>query len=329
MKTVVDIEFIARAIDPDAWQNHDESNGNAAGANRPLLSLAAAQRVLNAVHEAGGWVAGASQLSSDNPSCSVSTPDEKEAGTVREIVRNHPSERRVLLVEDRPAVSDLIRAFLQSLPNVALEVEIKGSDAIDAAGRHRYDAVLISTQLQDMEGPDVIASLRRLPLPFCSTPVVALIGDANPAFRLAVLAHGAQEVLASPVRLDELVRVLNRTFPSLPVNDDRIDGHTLSSMLRDLGQEHVPLFIARFVSETRGKLATMRSIRDHNTMQTEAHTLKGTSRSFGAFQVSLQASQLEVASRSGAPWTTINALIDAAEQSLTDAEAAYANYHLL
>jgi CheY-like chemotaxis protein len=329
MKTVADIEFIARAIDPDAWQNYDESNGNTATVTRPLSSLAAAQRVLTAVHETGGRIAGASRLSSDNAPCSVSTPDEKETGTVWEIVRNHPPERRVLLVEDRPAVSDLISAFLQSVPNVALEVEIKGSDAIDAAGRYRYDALLISTQLQDMEGSDMIASLRRLPLPFCSTPIVALIGDANPAYRLAILALGAQEVLASPVRPDELVRVLDQSFPSLPVNDDRIDGHTLSAMLRDLGQEHVPLFIARFVSETRGKLATMRSIRDHDTMQAEAHTLKGTSRSFGAFQVSLQASQLEHACRTGAPWTTINALLDAAEQSLTDAEAAYANYQLL
>ncbi|GLR77470.1 hypothetical protein GCM10007856_01380 [Azospirillum oryzae] len=329
MKTEADIEFIARAIDPDAWQNYDESNGNTASVNRPLSSLAAAQRVLNAVHEAGGRIAGASRLSSDNAPCSVSTPDERESGTVREIVRHHHPERRVLLVEDRPAVSDLIKALLQSLPNIALEVETNGSDAIDAAGRNCYDAMLISTELQDMEGLDVIASLRRLPLPFCSTPIVALIGDANPAYRLAILAHGAQEVLDGPVRLDDLVRVLNRSFPSLPVNDERICGHTLSAMLRDLGQEHVPSFVARFVSETRGKLATMRSIRDHDTMQAEAHTLKGTSRSFGAFQVSLQASQLEQASRTGAPWTTINALLDAAEQSLTDAEAAYANYQLL
>lgn len=314
MKPVAEIEFIARAIDPDAWQNYDKINGNTSAASRPVSSMVAAQRVLNAVHQAGGRVTG---------------DDEKEASNVWEIDRNGQRERRLLLVEDRPAISDLIRTFLRSLPNLALETECNGSHAIDVVAQNRYDALLISTQLQDMDGLDVIASLRRLPLPFCNTPIVAMVGSADPAYRLTILAHGAQEVLTSPFRQDELIRVLDRSFPSLPVTDDRIDGHTLSAMLRDLGEEHLPVFVARFVSETRGRLATMRAIRAYDTMQAEAHTLKGTSRSFGAYQISIQASILEQASRSRAPWTTLSSLLDVAEQCLMEAELAYASYHLL
>lgn len=243
-------------------------------------------------------------------------------------VRSLPPQRRVLLIEAQPGMSAFVQSCLSTVPDLTLAAAAAGQAGIDLVGQHRYDAVLLGPQIGDMDALDVIASLRRLPLPYCNTPILAILSTPDPAYRLTLLAEGAQEIVPAAFTQESLRNSLLRCLPSLSVTDEWVDGHTLSALLRDLGPE-ATVFVTRFIAESRAKIPILRAIHDHDTLRAEAHALKGTSRTFGAFRISQMALQLEQASRNRAPWTELGALIDGIEQSLVHTEQAYADNGLL
>lgn len=298
-------EPFARAAAPDAWQRDDAQSGHEDAAPRPTSSDAG-----------GGRFSGSMRLTGDPE---VAAPQERDS---------LPPRRRVLLVEAQSALSAHVQTCLAPLPDLSLDVAAGGQIGIDLIAQHRFDAVLLGTQIGGTDALDMIASVRRLPLPHCSTPILAILRDADPATRLTLLAEGAQEVIQAPFDADGLQDAVLRCLPSLRVTDEWVDGHALSALLRDLGPEAI-VFITRFVAESRATIPTLRAISDHDTLRAEAHALKGTARTFGAFRVSQQALLLEQASRNRAPWADLARLIDAIEQSLAQAERVYAANNLL
>ncbi len=114
-----------------------------------------------------------------------------------------PRALRVLLAEDNPLN---VRTFLEYLTAKGMDVEVvsDGEAAVAAAKLHRPDIVLMDIQMPRMDGMQA-TRLIRADAEIGHVPIIALTALAMPGDRERCLAAGADDYLAKPVRLRELL----------------------------------------------------------------------------------------------------------------------------
>ena len=100
----------------------------------------------------------------------------------------------VLLVEDSPGDSRLVREELWKAFGVELEVTVIETcrAALEALKSHDFQVVLLDLSLPDSRGPDTVAAVRRQAP---DTPIVVLSGDDDQETALQALRVGAQDYL--------------------------------------------------------------------------------------------------------------------------------------
>src|SRR3954464_14041530 len=108
---------------------------------------------------------------------------------------------KVLVVEDRVKMAGLLRRALRG-EGVAADVAICGEDALWMAGATRYDAIVLDVMLPGIDG---IETCRRLRADGVWTPVLMLTAPRRAADRVAGLDGGADDYLAKPFELPELM----------------------------------------------------------------------------------------------------------------------------
>ncbi|MEA2366113.1 MAG: two-component system, OmpR family, response regulator [Thermoleophilaceae bacterium] len=137
---------------------------------------------------------------------------------------------KVLVVEDKLKMASLLRRALRG-EGVAADVAVRGEDAIWMAEASRYDAIVLDVMLPGIDG---IETCRRLRDRGLWTPVLMLTARGELADRVAGLDGGADDYLAKPFELAELMarlRALVRREPvrrptALEVGDLRLDPAT-------------------------------------------------------------------------------------------------------
>jgi two-component system OmpR family response regulator len=137
---------------------------------------------------------------------------------------------KVLVVEDKVKMAGLLRRALRG-EGVAADVAVRGEDALWMAASTRYDAVVLDLMLPGIDG---IETCRRLREAGVWTPVLMLTARGRLADRVAGLDAGADDYLAKPFELPELMarlRALVRREPvrrpaALEVGDLRLDPAT-------------------------------------------------------------------------------------------------------
>jgi two-component system OmpR family response regulator len=121
---------------------------------------------------------------------------------------------RVLVVDDEPYITDLVRAALR-LEGFEVEVASTGGEALAAGRRGGVDLVLLDVMLPDLEGVEVC---RRWRAEGVEAPVVFLTARDATEDRIAGLEAGGDDYLPKPFSLDELVArvraVLRRSRPN-------------------------------------------------------------------------------------------------------------------
>jgi DNA-binding response OmpR family regulator len=109
----------------------------------------------------------------------------------------------VLVVDDDPDLRTLISL---ALGRAGFETRQAGSgeEALTLLGRQSVHAVLIDVIMPGMSGIDVIKTLRQQPAT-STLPILLMTGSGDHDAVLVALETGADDFLAKPVRLDELV----------------------------------------------------------------------------------------------------------------------------
>ncbi|MDQ1288054.1 MAG: hypothetical protein QG622_1619 [Actinomycetota bacterium] len=108
--------------------------------------------------------------------------------------------RRLLVVEDDLAIADAVMRRLRS-EGYQVDVAHDGLAAVRAAGRTRYDAVVLDVMLPGLDGLEVCRRIQQTE----PVPVLMLTARDDEADRLVGLAVGADDYVTKPFSPRELV----------------------------------------------------------------------------------------------------------------------------
>lgn len=125
---------------------------------------------------------------------------------------------RILVVEDEARIASFLVKGLRAQGHAATVADT-GSKALSHARTHGADLVLLDLGLPDIDGLDVLASLRRFDT---RTPVLVLTARDEVADTVAALDAGADDYLSKPFAFDELLARIR-----VALRDDKSDGTTV------------------------------------------------------------------------------------------------------
>ena len=140
---------------------------------------------------------------------------------------------RILIVEDEPGVADLLARTVREA-TWAPDVARTGREALDLLAVNEYDLAVLDAGLPDLDGFEVC---RRWRASGGRTPILILTARAAVADRVRGLDAGADDYLAKPFAIEELLARLRalarRPKPALDVTlrfaDLELDTHTLTA----------------------------------------------------------------------------------------------------
>jgi len=107
---------------------------------------------------------------------------------------------RVLVVDDEPQILRALRINLHARQYDVVTAGT-GRGALDAAADAHPDLVILDLGLPDMDGVDVIRSLRK----WTHVPIVILSGRMNSAAKVNALDAGADDYVTKPFSVEELL----------------------------------------------------------------------------------------------------------------------------
>ena len=226
---------------------------------------------------------------------------------------NQPQHNlRVLLAEDGQANRMVGEALLRHR-GFAVHSVANGAEAVDAVQSFPYDVVLMDLSMPEMNGFEATRRIRSLRGPVSEIPVIAITAHAFSGTRESCLEAGMDDYLSKPIDVDELQRAIDKaTRPDvcaeeetqgsdLPLRDidrGRIDSDAIRQLVNDTSNEVLPQLISAFVTEIRGRAATLSSAivsQEMPILAQESHVIKSSAGTFGATQVCHLATDLNQA----------------------------------
>jgi two-component system NtrC family sensor kinase len=134
------------------------------------------------------------------------TPPRGESAVPVEGAPSKPAGgRRLLVVDDEPALRAAISTFFRSLGHT-VDVAATGRDGVALAAASTYDALLLDLRLPDMTGDEVLAALEAKA---CAPPrVVFVTGDTQSDAARSTLGATGRPIISKPFLLDELAAIV-------------------------------------------------------------------------------------------------------------------------
>ena len=146
---------------------------------------------------------------------------------------------KILVVEDEKTISGLIKAILTA-NGYDVIVASSGSEAFSMISSHCPDLVVLDLGLPDMDGLDILRSLRS----WTSLPVVVVSARSHERDKVSALDLGADDYLTKPFGTDELlarVRTAIRHTRTASGNDEiaRNGTYTVGDLMIDYNKHQV------------------------------------------------------------------------------------------
>ncbi len=123
--------------------------------------------------------------------------------------------RRILVVDDDPAIRELIREFLADGQTEVAEAET-GGQTIARLAAEPPDLVLLDMLLPDMDGLEVLAQIRSA----APIPVVVITADSSGSRTIRAMQAGAYDYLVKPLEPEHVRQVVDRALEHLRLSDE-------------------------------------------------------------------------------------------------------------
>jgi PAS domain S-box-containing protein len=146
-----------------------------------------------------------------------SMPGETERVTIAAagFAKSIDHSRTILLAEDNTVLQDLTTKQLEKL-GFKVNVVPNGREAVEAIDAKNYALVFMDCQMPEMDGFEATQAIRaREAGTDHHTVIVALTASAMDADRERCLACGMDDYLSKPVRLKQIVEVVQKWLPEL------------------------------------------------------------------------------------------------------------------
>ncbi len=117
----------------------------------------------------------------------------------------------ILAVEDNVANMELLAKLFANRKDVKMLVALDGSSALRLARKHKPDAILLDLHLPDMDGEEVLTTLRAED-DFKETPFIIVTADAREELPEKFAELGAYSFLTKPLDLKVLISTLNEAI---------------------------------------------------------------------------------------------------------------------
>ena len=106
----------------------------------------------------------------------------------------------MLVVDDEPQILRALRINLR-VREYQVDVAATGTEALEMAGRHPPDLVILDLGLPDLDGVEVIQGLRG----WTKAPIIVLSGRADSTDKVEALDAGADDYITKPFGVEELL----------------------------------------------------------------------------------------------------------------------------
>ena len=230
---------------------------------------------------------------------------------------------RILVVEDNPVNQEVIAQMLHQA-GCSVHLAATALKGLRALCEERFDLVMMDLQMPGMDGAEALAHLRRGPgesFAFVTppgTPVVAVTANAQGEEGLRLLALGFDDYLSKPFRQNQLLAMLSQQLPppelraaahavlppvhgpaALPPAGPVLDAEALGrlSELDPSGKnrllERVVDAFAKSTARLLPQLDAALAAGDLAGVRHVAHTLKSSSASIGALELSALCAEVE------------------------------------
>ena len=237
----------------------------------------------------------------------------------------------VLLAEDN-ATNQLVFTKLMQNCSVDITVAANGRIALERAAAQVFDVVFMDMRMPEMDGLEATRAIRALGGAKRRVPIIALTANAFADDIKACRDAGMDEFIAKPVRkkiLMEKLAGLLADDPRFGVNSGPqdcaapaalpvvraaevalgdvapvLDHAALDTFIEEIELDGVRATLDVYLEDTVSRLAMLRKLScesDRDKIEIEAHTLKGSSSTFGLTQLSTLGRTLEYAAHEITP----------------------------
>ncbi len=191
-----------------------------------------------------------------------------------------PVQQRVLLVEDSPA-NQLVASAMLTKAGYLVEVVDNGALAVEAVENQDWDLILMDIQMPVMDGLEATRLIRKMAGPAGTVPIVAVTANVFPEDRQACVAVGMAEVVAKPIRRDNLLAAVERWIrhPESMLEDAVLDLHLLGAMRAKLGEKELVAVLNVFIREVELRISRLA---EESSWPVELNLLKKSGEGFGA-----------------------------------------------
>lgn len=222
----------------------------------------------------------------------------------------------ILLVEDTPALQQLVRKYLERF-GLTVSLATNGKEALDMVRTATYDVILMDIQMPVMDGYMAICKLRA---DGYTKPVLALTANAMSDDRRNCFDAGFDDVLTKPIQSGQLFSVLStllqkQTGIDIEENADNDVGNvTTDVLLSGLLETDPDMYeiVEMFLDVLPGyieQIKTAENKHDWKSMAMIFHVLKGMGGSYGYDIISDLATEAENALEK-TEYQKINVLVD-------------------
>jgi CheY-like chemotaxis protein len=119
---------------------------------------------------------------------------------------------RILIAEDNPVNYKLAERVLNKL-GYTVDKAINGIFAIEAIQQKQYDIVLMDVQMPEMDGLEATRKIRLLEQ--TQPVIIAMTANAMQGDKEACLQSGMNDYTSKPIRIEDLVIILEKWALSL------------------------------------------------------------------------------------------------------------------
>jgi signal transduction histidine kinase/CheY-like chemotaxis protein/HPt (histidine-containing phosphotransfer) domain-containing protein len=255
-----------------------------------------------------------------------SCPTNEAPAPLDQQTQMHRHGVRLLVAEDNVVNQQVVLGILGSL-GYSADVVANGLEAVEAAARIPYSAILMDCRMPEMDGYTAATTIRQSRSESRHTPIIALTADVVSDARAKALAAGMNDYITKPIKADELESALDRWVPA-PAQIDlqnvsiqpSLDNEVFESLkgLESCAPGLSRKVVDAFLEDTPRRLKDIeQALLGHSAekLSLVAHTLRGSASNLGARTFVQICTDLEH-SVAGNDWGNCKKLLAALRQEL-------------